>query len=538
MRRKREQPDPTLALQAQAMDSPPPWETGDPGPPPKQYVDLDEVAPGWRVPGPPPANPVAAPEGPSLDTFISNTARNDLGYSPPPRQTPARASAAPSPSAEDIAGPAPSPLLALRGLPAGLVGFGAGLAGKGPNALAANNQRIAAMGNRYFQGQQDYQDKVAALKQKRADQARQDSILADKAKVDQARYDKDQARLDARDKRFAAQDQRAAEAAARAVEAANPDSPANVRKRELESEEADKAEGRAEKLAKYKNSLPNKGPAVIGGAFSGVAPEDVSDEEIANTLAEQFGGADKVPPAFKARARLITAIKNPRKRAEAADKLYKDAQGQTNTSADDTRQDTGQKQRTDLQEVKAYMKDAEVWDTLQGALERADNALRKNGINPDNYKGEDIPGRGPIENWLPDWAVSSAGQQVRNADLSLAAERILALSGKAINEEEAKRLRAIMAHSGGWGEREYIDALQFLKGQLRHKKERLANAYPNAAAQVDAQEGKNPPTPATAAPGPVKARQGHIRVRDPKTGQTGDYEGTADEARKEGYEPI
>lgn len=477
------------------------------------------------VPAPPKQAPEAQSADPAaLDRFVSSKARTDLAYAPEraePQQAAKQVVSAPAQEEEPV-GAEPRPWWAL-GLRAGARAIaGVALAHKaksqaGVDAISRLGQQNQSLADQYFKDQDSYANKVAALARKRKDKDEARTLAESKAKIESDRYNRNQGRLD---KLAGFQE----EQINLQKDKANPDSAGNVRSREIEDARDDKKETRAEKLARYKNSLPYKGPALLGGGGYGGVAEAVPQAEMDKALDDQFGGADKVPPALKTRMRLAGAIKNPKKRTEAQNAVLKDADTGERVRSGQDRTADRMEGNSELKERQAYMKETEAWDSLGMDLDRTDKALRDAGVDPDNYKGEDIPGRGPIENMLPNAVVgmySDKGAAIRNTDLSLVAGRIYALSGKAINESEAQRLKDIMAHTAGWGEQEYISTYQFLKGLAKHKAARATRAYPDAASQVDARDPgpADQPTSIQAKP----AREGHVKIRNKTTGQTGDY---------------
>ncbi len=459
----------------------------------------------------------APPSG--FDEYVNELAQGaDLDPAPPrpAREQVAPVTAAPAKHQADedlpIGAKPPRPWeLALRGGTRALSGLALGLAappGYAGRELGENTRTINSLGDQYFAAQTDYANKVAALKRKREEQ-----------RAAQARADEQQTYTRGRDakadERAARADARAQNADTRAATAADPDSAPNKRKRELEGEGADAQLERAKKLAQYRNSLPYKGPAILNAPYAGVTDETVTADSLNSALAEQFGGEDKIPPAFKERSRLVGAIKNPRKRAEAADRLLKDSQGQTNTGRTQERLEGATARRAGLDETKAYLKATEGLDQVEASLDQLDSVLKANGIDAERYKGEDIPGRGQVESLVPDLLAGKSGRQVRQADLQVLARQVYEASGKAITDQERQTFERIFAHQGGWGEQEYIDAFRFLRGLTKHRLERARKAYPGAAQDVDAEQAPSGP--------PAPAVQGKIttRYRNPKTGETG-----------------
>lgn len=455
--------------------------------------------------------------------YIDSTARSDLDYQPAPAQ-PAAVQAKPLSVSKGQANEQDIPTgsegtpwwaQALRTAPRAIT---AALMAKraksqaGVDAIGSITQTNQSIADQAFASRDQAENRSAAIRRQLLKQRQDRDAAAAKAATDTARFERNASRQD----EFLKLQQ---EANARQATAADPDSAPNVRKRELEIEGEGRKLTNAQKLAEYRSKLPRQPSIVIGGGgggYSGVSAA-VPDADIHKALADQFGGEDKVPPALKARAKIANAIKNSKKKAEAQQALLKDAGTDERVRTGQDRTADRMETSADLKERNAYMKASEDWDTLGMDLDRTDKALRSAGIDPDNYKGEDIPGRGPIENFLPDAVVSAysdEGAAIRSTDLSLLAGRVYALSGKAINEEEFKRLRAIMAHQGGWGEKEYIDTFNYLKKLAKSKAERATRAYPDAAAQVD----ERAPTPAQV-PASIQSG-GVITVRDPKSGQT------------------
>ena len=249
-------------------------------------------------------------------------------------------------------------------------------------------------------------------------------------------------------------------------------------------------------------AVPKAGGA--GGTGGAGSEPDLSEYEQA--LAKEFGGADKVPPTLL--AQLHAAGKNPdaKQRATGLRTVMQNAHGQ-NVG--------GQKQAT--AETKAYGKEAEPALATIAWTRNLRKELHAAGIDPDHYKGEDIPGYGRLKSFVPDAALSAAGQRMRSAVGGEVAGLILSMSGKASSEQEARRLQAVAGAMKGGSPENLIWGMHQLEDIA---KAQLARAQANNARGAAHEAGAGP-----------------IRVRTPD-GKTHRFAGTAEEAQKAGYEVI
>jgi hypothetical protein len=70
----------------------------------------------------------------------------------------------------------------------------------------------------------------------------------------------------------------------------------------------------------------------------------------------------------------------------------------------------------------------------------------------DAYKGKDLPGYGRLESWLPDAALNSEGQQVRQSIQGIVNMATRALAGTAVSGNEEKRVLRQIASGKGYDE--------------------------------------------------------------------------------------
>lgn len=461
----------------------------------------------------------AAPPPSSFDDYIASQARNDLGsYEAPPPASPAQVvkQTPVKQSQEEPIGASPTPfwVTSLRQLPGVIanahgVGHAKNAAGAPiVNQMQANNARNAQLGDEALKSRVDYANKVAALARKRraADEAK--AALEAKNALEASRYNTQQARLDKADNR--------AEAAEKRAElAANPDSDVNVRERALTEESADKAETRAEKLARMKNSLPYKGPALIN--MNAGAPEEATTyDDMLKAMADQAGGEDKVDPVLKLRAKAASLIKNPAKKAAAQQAVLGAAQTVHNQDRTANRLDDA----ADLKERDKYDKAIKDAEALNTELDAFSQTMKSVGVDVDNYKGEDIPGYGRFEQHVPNWMASDKQLTARRAALSKLANRIYAQSGKAVTEQERRILASIEGLADNMDERQLIDAYKAERKIVASIRERAGRSFPEGAQSYNANNPPTTPEPTTAAQG------GTITVRDPKTGKTGAFKNT------------
>lgn len=243
----------------------------------------------------------------------------------------------------------------------------------------------------------------------------------------------------------------------------------------------------------------------IGGGGGGVqgpaAPVDTS--ETMNALEREFGGKDKIPPTLVEQVHQAAAIPDTTKRANAMRAVMQNAHNQH----------TGQ-DKIGAAAAKAT-EPAEEFVTRTRAIR---DALNASGIDPDNYKGQDIPGYGRAVSMLPDSMVSAEGQRLRASVLTAVLGLQQAMSHvRTSDQERAAVARSIGAMKGGSAQN-LIWGLHQLEAQAKGMLERIRTA--------------NTPS---GQPAPAHAPGVRVKSQD---GKTGTYQGTAEEARKDGFQVI
>lgn len=304
------------------------------------------------------------------------------------------------------------------------------------------------------------------------------------------------------------------------------------------TEEMTDFEGKEKIKAKHRRPLVSPWGFSPGGAEN--------DESIMETLAAQFGGADKVPPALSKRGKLADSLRNPKARYAAREKVLASAQSEHNK----TQGEDAKNEMADFKEQNAY---AKAIDGVQDLDQTISQFEAQSGVNLDapNAEKSKIAGVGEVEGVIPNWMynVGSAlgidaakeGLQNRAALREVVQARVLEMSGKAATDNERKEYREIYALMATGNEQQMIQGLRRLKAVNSRRKDDASRNFPNAAAAFN-QNAANPPsvqTPAgTPSPAqPTQAPAGKIRVRLPD-GRTPLFNGTPEEAKAAGYEVL
>lgn len=256
-----------------------------------------------------------------------------------------------------------------------------------------------------------------------------------------------------------------------------------------------------EQRAKFKS--PGKSKA--GGAGAGTGqPQDVTD--LLAALAKEYGGEDKIPPTMVQQVQQAAQIANADRRHAALTSVMK---GGHATRVGDTAKTENQ--------AAAYGKTAEPAEAALAWSTNVRKELRANGIDPDHYQGQDIPGYGRLGSLVPDQLTSARGQRMRAAVEGEVAGLILSLSGKQSNESERAVLHKVAGVIKGGAPENVIWGLHQLEAVAKAQRARAQASHPAGAGA---------------------AGSGSIRVRDPKSGKTGTYSGSAQEAKAAGYEVL
>lgn len=347
-----------------------------------------------------------------------------------------------------------------------------------------------------------------------------DARQADKDALERGQLDLQNRRATDAEKRQAMLDKAAAEAA-------NPDSAENIRKRELaDAAEAKKAgllhQGRmeeiaaqganAEKLAGANNQArldrQKLRSAGRGGAGAGA---DLSGDRQAklDALAEQFGGADKIPPMVKNQFDRAFAIRDPKMRETAL------------RSADTAAKGFFDRRTADLEKERPlYEKGSSAWRQSQQALSEIDKTLQSYGTGLDAKKGEDLskvdlPGYGRLESHIPNALASDKAQTLRRQVQNYVSLLANARSGKQVSDRERELINQLSGGGSGMTDSQLVSALRELRGMASDTQQSLDASYPTAASDYASRRGPTPSQPTLGSPPPLAKHGGAVA---PKSG--------------------
>lgn len=271
-----------------------------------------------------------------------------------------------------------------------------------------------------------------------------------------------------------------------------------------------------------------KGRVQLKRGSGGGSSKPYDPGETLQALDAAYGG--KTPPEVAQQVKLAAALRDPAKREAALQRILANA-------PKENRQD----QRAKTQEAIAFNKANEGPENVLEDIERTRQMLRKNGVDMDNYRGEDVPGEGRVKSLLPSWMLSNEGQAMRAQLQGNMSTYLRDLSGKQASDKERQQIQEIVGISKGASVSTLIQGLHRLEGIAKAQKARAAAGYTSAHREYEGARPNMAPAAPGNAPDPEQgapAAPSGVRVRDPKSGKTGTFHGTADEAKAKGYEVL
>lgn len=259
------------------------------------------------------------------------------------------------------------------------------------------------------------------------------------------------------------------------------------------TERAASAKGKAEaaeeakqkRLIDYRNQSKQKFKLKGGGG--GVALDSSTGSSVMASISEAYEG--KVPAEVATRVQLANAIRNPAKRAAKLDAILKDVTAATYKDATKKRLESAEERKTqeaDFKEKKEYQNNMNALREARRTKANIDKALKGDGVNPKNYKGEGISGYGRVESFLHPALLTDKGQEMRSLVKDYASQLVRARSGKAATDTERKYLEEVLGAADGMGERQLIMALNRMDQINASTESDLQAVYPSAAAAVQA----------------------------------------------------
>jgi hypothetical protein len=238
-----------------------------------------------------------------------------------------------------------------------------------------------------------------------------------------------------------------------------------------------------------------------------------------------------VPPDVVQQVKLAAALRDPAKRTAALERILaaapKAAQAATTSAT-----------KASVEAAKAYEKSAGEAESVLEDIQRTRDLLRANHVDMDHYHGEDVPGMGRVKSVLPQWMLSNEGQALRAQILGNMSTYLKSLSGKAASDTERRQIQEIVGSSSGSSVPTLLRGLKRLEGIAQAQKARAAAYYRPQAQEYEGNRPEMAPAAPGNAPPAEHAAPSGVRVRDPKTGQTGRFTGTAEKAKAKGLEVL
>lgn len=162
--------------------------------------------------------------------------------------------------------------------------------------------------------------------------------------------------------------------------------------------------------------------------------------------------------------------------------------------------------------------------------------------------GEDVPGYGQTGS-APNWLLSSEGKAMRSAVQRLLDTELRMATGAAAPPSEQKTFKEILGTDTFATDADLRRALDQAERTIGEQEGYTRAMYPKARQAAAPSDDPSGPGVATDVDGDgrvtvddVMANQPAaapaVRIRDPKTGRTGTFPGTAEEARADGYEVV
>lgn len=161
-------------------------------------------------------------------------------------------------------------------------------------------------------------------------------------------------------------------------------------------------------------------------------------------------------------------------------------------------------------------------DILESALTNLERAMPKEG---------DVAGYGATGGF-PAFMLSPQGKELRRRAKELQDTKLRKATGAAAPESEQATFGEIMGMGTFASDADLRAAIKQARERIELERSYIAEMYPNAR-QASRRPGAAAPAPP---PAPAAPAQTTFRVRDPKTGRTGTFQGSLADARRAGLE--